>query len=224
MLISISKLNKTFINKRKKITVLNNLWFDIEKGEMLGIVGKSGCGKTTLLNILGGLDYPDSGEYKYNDNIVQFHHPSELSKFRKSNIGFIPQGYTLLNYKSVFYNIALPLKFRSYNKADINDKVNSISLSLGIQGHLKKTPKELSMGECQRVAIARAIITNPALILADEPTSALDSETEEIIIRQFEILQQNGSTIIAVTHNKFFAGKCNRILNLESIGTTIEAI
>lgn len=215
MLICLKNIYKSYSLKRKNIGVLNNIDVEVEQGEKIAIMGKSGCGKTTLLNIIGGMDIPDSGQYWFDGKLVSFQKQSELSDFRRRNIGFIPQGFSLIDYKSAFFNIALPLKFRKYSKNDVELKVMSVTHELEIDKLLDKTPKQLSIGECQRVAIARAIITKPILILADEPTSSLDNETEMVILKVFDKLQSEGSAIIVVTHDIEVASRCRRVLTIE---------
>ncbi|HHW23640.1 MAG TPA: ABC transporter ATP-binding protein [Clostridiaceae bacterium] len=214
MLIHLKNIYKSYNFKRQKINVLNDVNMMVEKGDRVAIMGKSGSGKTTLLNIIGGLDFPDSGQYWFEEKLISFKSQSEISEFRRKKIGFIPQGFSLIDYKSTYFNIALPLKFRNYSKNDIERRVLSVAHELEINKLLDKSPRQLSVGECQRVAIARAIITSPILILADEPTSSLDKETEMVILKLFDKLQSEGTTIITVTHDFEVASKCRRVLTL----------
>ena len=189
-MIELKKINKIYKTGDSETTVFRDFDLNIEEGSMTAIMGKSGSGKTTLLNILAGIDYPDSGEYLFDGNPVVLNKTSDGVKFRRNKIGMIVQHFALINEYSAFENVEM--------------------------GGLKtKSPLVLSGGEKQRVAIARAIVCSPRIILADEPTGALDSDTENEILQILKDLNQNGSTIVVVTHDQEVASICSRTIILE---------
>ncbi len=192
-----------------KCRALCDINLEIDKGELIAITGKSGCGKSTLLNILAGLTMKSSGEYFFN-NILLNDNRKHMAQFRQKNIGIVVQNFALLNDRTVFDNIRLGLV---KNKMDKN-KFYSIAEDLGIEKKLNYFPFQLSGGECQRVAIARAIIKKPSIILADEPTGALDSQTSSEIMKLFKDINKEGKTIIIVTHDLEIAKQCDRIIEI----------
>lgn len=211
MVITIKKLKKSYLVGKRRIDVLKGLDLEIEQGEMIAIMGRSGSGKSTLLNIMAGLNTSDGGTYLYKQENVSEMNRDELADFRKRNVGLVLQNYALIDSKNVFDNIALPLRYSKHPKKEIKEKVNQILADLKITVLQNKAVDTLSGGEMQRVAIARALIQNPDLILADEPTGSLDEQTEREILELFTSLNQQGKTLVIVTHDKEVADCCHKI-------------
>lgn len=211
-LISIKNIEKYYGEASSKTVALNNVNLDINKGELIAIMGRSGSGKSTLLNIIGGLDEPSNGEYLYNNDKVNFKNKNAVSKYRRDNIGFIIQNYVLIDDMNVFNNIALPLKYKSLNSKIIKQRVISICEKLEIADKVKSYPNQLSGGEKARVAIARALVSDPDIILADEPTGSVDTVTENIILDIIKSINKEGKTILIVTHDQSVANICNRLI------------
>lgn len=213
-IIEVQNVTKEYGESGSLVKALNNISFSIKKGEFVAIVGESGSGKSTLLNLLGGLDIPTSGKIIINDSNIENLTKSSLTVFRKRNIGFIFQNYSLLPVLNAFDNIALPRILDNGKKVD-KKKIEDIMKKLGIWEKRTKYPNELSGGQQQRVAIARALITNPVLILADEPTGNLDSKTTfEVISLLKDCNYSYKQTIIMVTHNENIAQSCDKIIRL----------
>lgn len=205
-MIILDSISKSYNNN----IILDNISLSIENGDMISIMGRSGAGKTTLLNILGLLDSPDKGRYIFDDKVIDFKNDNIMSGYRLDDIGFIVQNYALIPNKTAFDNIALTLKYKRTTKSEIKKKVTEVATKFKIDNMLQKYPYELSGGECQRVAISRAVIRNPRLILADEPTGALDERTEQDIMEALCSLNENGTSVIIVTHNPNVAKQCKR--------------
>lgn len=195
-----------------KVEALKNINFGVEQGEYVSIMGESGSGKTTLLNILAALDKPTSGTVLLNGNDLSKIKDSQLSAFRRDNLGFVFQDFNLLDTFTIEDNIYLPLVLSGKSHREMEVKIKPIAAQLGIGDLLKKYPYEVSGGQKQRAAVARAIITNPKLILADEPTGALDSKSSDELLRMFNLINRNGQTIIMVTHSVKAASSANRVL------------
>ena len=195
------------------VKALNNVSLSVKKGEFVGIMGKSGCGKTTLLNCLSTIDSVTSGEILVEGMDISKLNKSEQSLFRKKKLGYVFQEYNLLDCLTVKDNIALSLSLLTKNVNYISNMINSIAEYMDISNLLEKYPTELSGGQKQRVAIARALIKKPTLIFADEPTGALDTYSSEVIMKLFQkINKEENSTILMVTHDPFSASFCDRIL------------
>ncbi|MDR6226669.1 ABC transporter ATP-binding protein [Desmospora profundinema] len=209
-MIQVKELKKSYPVGKKKLEVLKGVDLEIEKGDMIAIMGRSGSGKSTLLNILAGLDLADSGTYRYEQDQISDLNLDELADFRRKKIGFILQNYALIDSKNVFENVALPLRYSKESDDEIKEKVKKILSSLDIEELKEQAVDQLSGGQAQRVAIARALIQSPELILADEPTGSLDEETEKEILALFKDLNQQGKTIILVTHNPQVAEICDQ--------------
>jgi len=207
-------LRKVFQHEDIETVALNNIDIEVKEGEFVAVMGPSGCGKTTLLNILGLLDTPDSGEYYLGDKNVSHFTEKQRSDLRKEKIGFIFQNFYLIDELTVFENVELPLIYLGIRAKERKIKVLEILDKFGIPARKNYFPMQLSGGQQQRVAIARAVIPNPTLILADEPTGALDSARGEDVMNLLTKLNENGTTIVMVTHSQRDAEYSNRIVNL----------
>jgi len=214
-LITLKDLRKSYEVGERQVDVLNGLDLEIKQGDMLAIMGRSGSGKSTLLNILAGLDTADSGVYQYKQVYISEMNGNQRAQFRKKHIGFIVQNFALIDSKNVFENIALPLRYSKLSRGEIRDRVDRVLADLRITELQSKAVDTLSGGEMQRVAIARALIQNPDLILADEPTGALDEQTEAEILDIFAKLNQQGKTLVVVTHDQVVADYCQQIYYMQ---------
>ena len=214
-MVELKSINKVFGKGDASIKVLKDVSITINEGEMIAVVGKSGCGKSTLLNILGGLLSFDSGEYYYKGSKVNSKSQKELTRFRRNEVGFVVQYFALVDDMNIFQNVALPLKYQGVSSKKIKERVNAALEELGIADKAKAYPSELSGGQQQRAAIARAIVKNPNIVLADEPTGALDESTGNNVLEIFKELNNNGRTIIIVTHDQAVAEGCKRIIELK---------
>jgi len=212
-LIEVEKISKIYDLGTQAVHALKDVSFRLAQGEFVSIMGPSGSGKSTLMNLLGCLDLPTSGTYRLENVDVQILSPDQLAEVRNRRIGFVFQNFNLLPRASALENIELPLL---YGRVSNPDKVAREALSkVGLTARARHKPNELSGGERQRIAIARAIVNNPALILADEPTGNLDSRTGEEILKIFKQLNQEGVTVIVVTHEQHVARYSNRILQMK---------
>ena len=216
MIIKINNLSKTFNDGKKKKTILKNLNLSIKTGQSIAITGRSGCGKTTLLNIIGGLLDFDYGDLFINNVNINSLSLNQIADYRKNYFGFITQNFNLLDDRNVFENVALPLYYSSIKKSDIQKRVNTILTTLDISHLAQKNIKNLSGGEKQRVAIARALVKKSKIILADEPTGSLDEKTELDILNIFSKLKNSGITLIIVTHNVKVANNCDLVYELKN--------
>ncbi len=212
--LNVEHLKKTYSNRLggAQVHALQDVSFTVEEGEFAAIMGESGSGKTTLLNILAALDKPTSGKVYLNMRDITSLKESEISAFRRDNLGFVFQDFNLLDTFSVQDNIFLPLVLAGKKYPEMRQRLEPISMSLGIAGLLGKFPYEISGGQKQRVAIARAIITQPQLILADEPTGALDSRSAGQIMDIFSKVNASGQTVLMVTHSIQAASRAGRVL------------
>ena len=195
-----------------EVTALKDINFSIEEGEYVAVMGESGSGKTTLLNILATLDRPTGGSVLLNGEDIQKISSKVLTEFRRDHLGFVFQDFNLLETLSVYDNIVLPLVLARRPLAEMEQKVQPIAEMLEISDLLKKYPYELSGGQQQRVAIGRAMITDPSLLLADEPTGALDSKSASNTLDLFDKINENGQTILMVTHSTVAASRAKRVL------------
>lgn len=202
------------IYQTKKVTTeaLKGVNFSVEKGEFISIMGESGAGKTTLLNIIATLDRATSGTVVLNGQDTTSLKDSEISKFRRRELGFVFQDFNLLDQFNNRDNIYLPLVLSNEKEAVMRSRLSGLKGPLGIGELLEKYPYEISGGQKQRVAVERAVITNPALLLADEPTGALDSQSSETLLKMFRTINSTGQTIIMVTHSLRAASYANRVL------------
>jgi putative ABC transport system ATP-binding protein len=213
-MIKTEKLSKIFRTDEIETRALLDVDLNVAEGEFVAIMGPSGCGKSTLLNVLGLLDNPTSGKYYFNGQEVAQLSERNRTQFRKGNVGFVFQSFNLIDERTVFENIELPLLFLRIKPAKRKEMVNEVMDRMKISHRRKHFPQQLSGGQQQRVAIARAVVANPKLILADEPTGNLDSKNGDQVMDLLTELNQAGTTIVMVTHSKHDAGFAHRIINL----------
>ncbi|WP_010246247.1 ABC transporter ATP-binding protein [Acetivibrio cellulolyticus] len=213
-ILNVSNLKKVYSSRfgSNHVQALTNVSFSVEKGEYVAIMGESGSGKTTLLNILASLDKPTSGEVLLNGKSIVSIKEKEISAFRRNNLGFVFQDFNLLDTFSLQDNIFLPLVLSGKSYDEMNNRLKPIASKLGINDILTKYPYEVSGGQKQRSAVARALITNPQLILADEPTGALDSHATDSLLHLFNEINNDGQTILMVTHSVKAASHAKRVL------------
>ena len=213
-MIELQHIVKYYRTDEVETTALQGLDLSIQEGEFVSIMGESGCGKSTLLNIIGMLDTASEGIYTFNDQITNGLNERERSRLRKNNIGFIFQSFNLIDELSVFENVELPLVYLNVSKAERKTRVDDVLKRMGIAHRAKHYPQQLSGGQQQRVAIARAVITSPKLLLADEPTGNLDSHHGNEVMELITQLNQEGTTVVMVTHSEHDATFSKRIVRL----------
>jgi putative ABC transport system ATP-binding protein len=213
-LIRMHGIKKVFLTDEVETHALQDIDFEIKKGEYVAISGPSGCGKTTLLSILGLLDTPTDGEYDLDGQPVARLTPIERARVRNRQIGFIFQAFNLIGDLTVFENVELPLTYREMSTAERRDRVNAALERVGMTHRAKHYPTQLSGGQQQRVAVARAVAGDPAILLADEPTGNLDSKNGEAVMDLLRELNKNGSTICMVTHDSRYAQHADREVHL----------
>lgn len=213
-LIQLNNINKTYRLEDVSTTVLNQVSLTVNQGDLLAIVGASGSGKSTLMNIIGLLDKADSGSYLLNQRPVSGLSSDEAAELRNQSIGFVFQQFNLLPRFSALQNVALPLTYRQVPANDIHDRCMAALTQVGMTKYASHRPMQLSGGQQQRVAIARALVTEPKVILADEPTGALDSRTSKEVMDLFLALNNEGRTLIIVTHDEQIADQCRRRITL----------
>ena len=213
-MIQIKDLKKTFRTEEVETLALNKVNLNVEEGEFVAVMGPSGCGKSTLLNIIGMLDNPTDGSYKFAGHEVSGLRESQRTKLRKGNLGFVFQSFNLIDELTVYENVELPLIYLKMNKSERRAKVKTVLERMKIAHREKHFPRQLSGGQQQRVAISRAVVTNPKLILADEPTGNLDSKNGLEVMNLLTELNQEGTTIVMVTHSDHDSHFAHRIVNL----------
>ncbi len=213
-MIKIKDLSKVYTTEEVETTALNSINIEIGQGEFVAVMGPSGCGKSTLLNILGLLDNPSSGEYHFGDDEVARYSERQRAQLRKGSIGFVFQSFNLIDELTVFENVELPLLYLKVPSHERKTKVETVLERMNIMHRRNHFPQQLSGGQQQRVAIARAIVAKPRLILADEPTGNLDSANGEEVMKVLSQLNEEGTTIIMVTHSPYDANYAHRIINL----------
>ncbi|HEX9746480.1 MAG TPA: ABC transporter ATP-binding protein [bacterium] len=213
MIIRTRNIFKTYVIGDSQVHALDDVSVDVEEGEMVAVIGASGSGKSTLMNMLGCLDKPDSGIYLLNDYDVSKLPKNKLAEIRNKRIGFVFQSFSLIPRTSALENVELPLLYAG--RRDAKERAIEKLESVGLKKRMRHMPNQLSGGERQRVAIARALITNPSIILADEPTGNLDSRTSEEILDIFKGLNENGMTMLIVTHEDEVARKCKRVIQMK---------
>ncbi|AVQ17280.1 MULTISPECIES: ABC transporter ATP-binding protein [Fusobacterium] len=214
-MIQIKKVNKYYINGENKLHALQDVDFHIQKGEFVSIMGSSGSGKSTMMNILGCLDREFEGEYVLDGISIREIAEKNLCKVRNQKIGFVFQSFHLLPKLSALENVELPLVYAGISKKEREERAKKMLEIVGLGTRLHHRPNELSGGQRQRVAIARALVNDPAIILADEPTGNLDSQSEKEIMNFFQELHQKGKTIVVVTHEPEVAKYTKRILHFK---------
>ena len=207
-------LKKLYTTEDVETTALNDVNMEIKGGEFVAIMGPSGCGKSTLLNVLGLLDNPSDGEYHFLDNEVSNFSERQRANLRKQNIGFVFQSFNLIDELTVYENIELPLLYLGFASSDRKKRVDDVMEHMQISHRRNHFPQQLSGGQQQRVAVGRAVVAKPKLILADEPTGNLDSAHGDEVMQMLTELNENGTTILMVTHSPAYAEYSHRIIHL----------
>lgn len=214
MIIKTTNLSKSFRTSEVETIAVNNLNFEVEKGEFVAIMGPSGCGKTTLLNLLGLLDTPTGGVYELNGRDVSKLNERDRTYLRRGKVGFIFQSFNLIDELTVFENIELPLTYLKIKSGERRRIVTDLMRRMEISHRASHFPHQLSGGQQQRVAIARAVVSSPELILADEPTGNLDSKNGVEVMNILSELNAGGTTVVMVTHNLRDAEYAHRIVEM----------
>jgi len=220
-MISIKNLHKSYKMGSNSLHVLKGINLQIEKGELVAIMGSSGSGKSTLLNILGMLDNADDGSYYLDDVLIENLDEKKAAKYRNKFLGFVFQSFNLINYKNALENVALPLYYQGLKRKERQKQALEYLDNVSLKPWATHLPSELSGGQKQRVAIARAMASRPKVLLADEPTGALDSTTSYEIMGLIQKINDEGKTILVVTHENDIAKMCKRIVKLKD-GVIVE--
>ena len=207
----LDKVSKTYGKDDLVVKALDNINLEIYKGDYLAVMGASGSGKSTAMNIIGCLDRPSNGVYKLNNIPVDNLSDDELAELRNQKLGFVFQQFHLLSDATALENVLLPMIYAGVNPKQREERAKHALNKVGLSGRINNRPNQLSGGQQQRVAIARAIINNPSLLLADEPTGALDSKTTEDVLDLFDTLHKSGITIVLVTHEDEVANRAKKI-------------
>jgi len=213
-MIKTEKLHKVFRSDEIETTALNEIDLDINEGEFVSIMGPSGCGKSTLMNVLGLLDSPSSGKFHFLGEEVSTYSEAQRADFRKENIGFVFQSFNLIDELTVYENVELPLLYIGVSGNERKERVSAMLEKMGVGHRSSHYPQQLSGGQQQRVAVSRALITNPKIVLADEPTGNLDSHHGDEVMNLLKDLNEQGTTIVMVTHSPAYAAYGNRTVNL----------
>lgn len=213
-MIQLQQLNRIFRTSELETTALNQIDLQISQGDFVAIMGPSGCGKSTLLSILGMLDSPSSGAYLFEGTDIANYSEKQLAQLRKTKLGFVFQSFNLIDELTVFQNVELPLQYQGVATAERKTRVEAILKRMQIDHRADHLPLQLSGGQQQRVAVARALVINPALILADEPTGNLDSKNSEEVMQMLRQLNQEGTTVVMVTHSEHEARYASRIVRM----------
>ncbi|WP_296835693.1 ABC transporter ATP-binding protein [Butyrivibrio sp.] len=205
---------KDYVMAGETLHILKNVDLSVKRGQFLAILGPSGSGKSTLMNIIGCLDVPTSGEYELSGRVIADEDETSLANIRNKEIGFIFQSFYLLQRQTAFENVELPLIYAGMPEKRRKERVEEVLEKVGLADKMYNFPNQLSGGQQQRVAIARAVSTNPTILLADEPTGALDQKTGAAVMDLFHSLNEEGRTIIMITHDKKIAGHARRIVKI----------
>jgi len=213
-MIKLSQVSKKYRTTELETTALDGVDFALESGEFVAVMGPSGCGKSTLLNIVGLIDNPSSGQFFFGEREISQYSESRLANLRKGNVGFIFQSFNLIDELNVYENVELPLLYQKVSKPQRRNLVREALELVGLSARAKHKPDQLSGGQQQRVAVARAVVGNPKLILADEPTGNLDSKNGEEVMGMLTTLNEQGTTVLMVTHSPTHAARAQRIVNL----------
>jgi len=214
-MIKFQNLHKSYPMGKESLHVLKGLDLHVKEGEFISIMGSSGSGKSTMLNIIGLLDNHDEGEYYLNGQLIEKLDEKKAAQLRNKFLGFVFQSFNLINYKSALENIALPLYYKGVKRKERNRIALEYLDKVGLKDRADHLPGELSGGEKQRVAIARALVTNPKVVLADEPTGALDSVTSKQVMELLRKIHKEGMTIVVITHEEDIAEQTERIVRLK---------
>ena len=215
MIIETKELKKHYQTGTQTVKALNGIDLSVNKGEFISIMGPSGSGKTTLMNIIGCLDTPTEGTYNLNNKSVSQLNDDELAKIRNKEIGFVFQSFHLLPRSTALNNVMLPLKYAGCSENEAIKRSEDVLDKVGLIDRMNHSPAELSGGQQQRVAIARALVNNPSILFADEPTGNLDSKTGADVMNLFKELNNQGQTIILITHEDNIAAQSNRIITIK---------
>jgi putative ABC transport system ATP-binding protein len=215
MIIKTENLKRLFQVGSETVEALKGISLSVEKGEFLSIMGPSGSGKTTLMNIIGCLDTPSSGSYYLNNQLVNELSGDDLAQIRNKEIGFVFQSFHLLAKNSALNNVMLPMKYAGVKENEAKERAKNVLDKVGLTDRISHAPSELSGGQQQRVAIARALVNKPSIIFADEPTGNLDSQTGDDVMNLFKELNEQGQTIILITHEEDIARQTKRVINIK---------
>ena len=213
-ILRMEKINKEYVMGDETLRVLKDVDLSVKKGEFLAVLGPSGSGKSTLMNIIGCLDVPTSGEYFLNGKRIADEDETGLAHIRSKEIGFVFQSFHLLQRQSAFQNIELPLIYANVHERERKNRVREVLELVGLSDKSENMPNQLSGGQQQRVAIARAVANHPSILLADEPTGALDQKTGGQVMKLFHSLNEEGNTIIMITHDAKIASHASRIVKI----------
>ena len=222
MMLELKNIYKNYTQGKMDVPVLKDISLSVDEGEYVAIMGPSGSGKTTLMNIIGCLDSPTSGEYILEGKDISQSSDNKLSDVRLHSIGFVFQSFYLLSRQSALENVALPLLYAGVRRKERLEIARKALERVGLGDRVNFKPTQLSGGQCQRVAIARAIVNNPKVLLADEPTGALDTKSGEQIMEIFQKLNEEGVTIVMITHEPEIAAHAKRVLHIRD-GMLLEA-
>ena len=213
-MIQLNNIRKVYATKDMETVALRDINLTIDTGEFVAVMGPSGCGKSTLMNILGMIDTVSEGQYLFDGEDITDFSEKKLVQMRKANLGFIFQSFNLIDELTVEDNVALPLRYLNVPKATRESRVREALELVGLNHRARHKPSQLSGGQQQRVAVARAVIADPKLILADEPTGNLDSQNGDDVMELLRLLNEQGSTILMVTHSEKDASKAHRIIRM----------
>lgn len=211
----LNNITKVYGKDSLEVPVLHGIDLTIEAGEFVAIMGPSGSGKSTLMNIIGFLDYPTSGTFELNGEVISSAKENVLARLRNEHIGFVFQQFFMFPRDNALKNVASPLIYAGVSKRERMARAKEMLIKVGLEDRMKHLPNQLSGGQKQRVAIARAMVNNPTILLADEPTGALDSKTSAQIMKLFTQLNEEGKTVIIVTHEEEIAAYANRIITIK---------